>query len=201
MKRKISYDSLPPSKFAHIDPTKFVESCFQAHMIDTELKETIVKDYFQDVTDDRIDSYQEEIGSAIRSKNIDALRLLKKKGSSFNGCNRHGESFLHLACRRGFTDIVSFLINEGNASVRVRDDFGRTPLHDACWATSPNFELFEMLLDKEPHLLLMKDVRGHSPLDYVRKEHWGIWVKFLSSRIKTEIILRKRFSRGRELCF
>ena len=180
---------MPSSTFEHIEPTDFVLSCFEAYGIDTDMKETMkMKNYFKKVTDDRIEAYEQEIGNAIRTRNIDALRLLKKGGKSFEGCNRFGESFVHLACRRGFTDVVYFLIREGNASIRVHDDYGRTPLHDACWSTTPNFELFDVLLDAEPELLLMQDARGHVPLDYVRKEHWGLWIKYLASRIKTEIM-------------
>ena len=192
MKRKISYETLPSSSFSHIEPTVFVHSCFEAYGINTEIKETMrIQNYFREVTDDRIESYEQEIGVAIRTRDIGSLRLLKKKGKSFEGCNRFGESFMHLACRRGFTNVVSFLINEGNASIRVHDDYGRTPLHDACWSTTPNFELFDILLDAEPELLLMKDARGYVPLDYVRREHWGLWVKYLASRIKKEILRRK----------
>jgi len=60
----------------------------------------------------------------------------------------------------------------------VRDDFGRTPLHDACWTSLPRFELVRYILQKEPGLLHVKDVRGHVPLNYVRKEHWDVWCDF-----------------------
>ena len=42
-----------------------------------------------------------------------------------------GDSIVHLACRRGATRVVSFLLQHG-VSVRHRDEyFGRTPLHEA----------------------------------------------------------------------
>ncbi len=28
-------------------------------------------------------------------------------------------------------------------------------------------------------LLLAEDMRGHTPFDYARKEHWDAWVNFL----------------------
>lgn len=86
---------------------------------------------------------------------------------------------MHLACRRGYLDVVTFLVCEAGVPVLVRDDYGRTPMHDACWSTSPNLELMEFLLRTCPDLLLLSDVRGHLPFSYVRKEHWKAWIGFL----------------------
>merc|ERR1712224_1056513 len=86
------------------------------------------------------------------------------------------------ACRRGLTDIVMFLAEEAGASLRVRDDFGRTPLHDAFWTGEPNYMLIEYLLEKEPDIILMRDKRGHCPLEYARRDHWKQWIDFLDKR-------------------
>jgi len=89
---------------------------------------------------------------------------------------------MHMACRRGYIDVVRFLVLEANVSLFVRDDYGRTPMHDACWSTTPNYELMEFLIEMAPDLLLMSDVRGHTPFSYVRKEHWKSWLPFLKQR-------------------
>jgi len=68
---------------------------------------------------------------------------------------------------------------EADASVQVVDDFGRSPLHDAFWTASPNFEIIQLLLHKDPWLLCLMDSRGSIPLEFVRKEHWNIWIDFL----------------------
>merc|ERR1739844_226745 len=116
-----------------------------------------------------------------------ALRNIKNNGRSLQGCNRYGESLMHIACRRGSPEVLWYLINEGECELRVVDDYGRTPLHDACWQAEPNFELIELVLDAEPDLLLLRDKRGFSALNYVRREHWGVWIQYLSCRIKKEI--------------
>merc|ERR1712183_78962 len=58
----------------------------------------------------------------------------------FRCANRFGESLLHLACRRGRTDMVRFLVVEMGSPPRdvleTMDDCHKTPLHDACW-TAP----------------------------------------------------------------
>lgn len=78
--------------------------------------------------------------------------------------------------------MVQFLVEEANCSLWVRDDYGRTAMHDAAWSPKPNMELMDYLLQKVPELLLMSDVRGHTPFVYVRKEHWKEWIVFLQER-------------------
>ena len=66
-----------------------------------------------------------------------------------------------MACRHGLTDVVKFLIEEVGLTFRVRDDYGRMTLYDAFWTV-------ELLLKKEPDVLLMSNNRGHCPLEYIR---------------------------------
>jgi len=87
-----------------------------------------------------------------------------------------------MACRRGFTEIARFLIHEAGVSVRVADDFGRTPLHDALWNRDPKFELVHLLIEEDPDLLLVCDKRGSTPFAYARREHWQSWRQFLYDR-------------------
>ena len=70
---------------------------------------------------------------------------------------------------------------DAGSSVQVSDDYGRTPLHDACWTPNPNFETISLLLEKDPWLLSIADCRGSTPLGYVRKAHWGVWIGFLGA--------------------
>ena len=66
-----------------------------------------------------------------------------------------------MTCRHGLADVVKFLIDEVGSTLRVRDDYGVTPLYDAFWRG-------ELLLKKEPDVLLMSNNRGHCPLEYIR---------------------------------
>jgi ankyrin repeat protein len=127
-----------------------------------------------------MDNYDMESVRAIRSNDITTLRALLEEGKSFDACNRSGETLLHLACRRGTIETVNFLVHEAHVKVDVQDDMGRTVLHDVCWRPTPNTEMMESLMRVvSPELLLSEDVRGHSCLDYCRKNDWGEWVTFL----------------------
>ena len=59
-------------------------------------------------------------------------------------CNRFGESIVHMACRRADFEVVDFLL-ENIGDVWGVDDFGRTPLHDACWRPEPRFDIVTCL--------------------------------------------------------
>ena len=120
---------------------------------------------------------------AIREKNVPMLRTMLEEGISLDACNRFGESLIHMACRRGDVNVVRFLLSEGRVNILVRDDFGRTPLHDACWTAEPHFGVMDVLLEHAPmSLLLAEDVRGHTPFHYARREHWESWVSYLKER-------------------
>lgn len=134
---------------------------------------------FTQPSEQELASYEVSVVNAVRSGNLDTLRSLNK--NSLNACNQFGESLLHMACRRGNAAVVQYMVEEAKVNVTVRDDFGRTVLHDAAWTSSPNKAVMEILLRAvHPEMLLAEDVRGHTPFDYARKEHWAEWVDFLS---------------------
>jgi hypothetical protein len=147
--------------------------------------------FFTKPSEEEMAAYDLEVVNAIRSKDVSRLRTLRDEGKSFNACNRFGESLLHMACRRGDLGVITFLVEEVGVRLDVRDDYGRTALHDACWTASPNKDVMEVLMQVFPsESLLAEDVRGHTPFDYARKEHWADWIVFLQER--KDLILKKR---------
>lgn len=194
MSKHVYADGTPKysaSELSHINPSAFVNSCFKAYGINPHLYDNLaLKSFFLDTTEEHYEAYDPKTIQAIRRNDVRALKSLRSAGCSFQGCNRFGESLLHLACRRSSLDVIRFLIVECSVSLRVRDDYGRTPLHDVCWRKEPNFDIMNIILDQEPDLLLIADRRGHVPLDYARREHWGHWIHYLAVRMKREIKIR-----------
>merc|ERR1712023_497089 len=126
---------------------------------------------------------------AVRNCNLPEARRLYTEGNlvrhGVNPCNRFGESILHIACRKGNLEMVQYLIEEAGLSItEIRDDYHRTPLHDAFWTPTTSLGVIDFLL-RQPYvaeLLLCKDKRGFTPLDYVRPEDRGKWLQFLRER-------------------
>merc|ERR1740133_705978 len=157
--------------------------------IDTDMAENDAEIQFLETTPDRIDAYQNtDLLAAVRRRDLDTLRKIGVEftaaGKTMNACNRFGESILHLACRKCSTDVVQFLIDDTssggmNCSLLVRDDYGRTVLHDACWTISPPWILLKLILKESPILWRVSDVRGHLALQYVPKSVWSKWITFI----------------------
>jgi len=139
----------------------------------------------------QIQNYSNDVVSAVRSSNLSELQSIYNQYGkvALDTCNKFGESILHIACRRSTVSIVSYLLNIVQINPRIKDDYGRNPLHDACWRSVPEYGIVELLLEKEYRLMYSKDVRGHLPFQYARKEHWNDWISWLDTK-KKELILR-----------
>jgi len=135
--------------------------------------------YFTAVTPERVAAHSLVVAKAIRRADLCALKALRKQGAKLNGCNKQGESSIHLACRIGNLSVLKFLVNIASVSVRVRDDQGKTPLHDACWTASPNFQVIHFILNQAPELLFLTDHRGYTALHYVPAECQDDWVQWI----------------------
>ena len=166
-----------------IKASDYVESAFKANGFAIHTVRQDAEPMFGEPTKAMLAAYIPDVLDAIRKNDLQKVKQLHKTGVlTRNGCNKFGESLLHLACRRGLTDIVKYLLQEVNVDVNVRDDYNRNPLHDACWTVEPEFELVDLLLRKAPHQLIMEDVRGFTPFDYIRAETNGKWLRFLWER-------------------
>lgn len=186
--------------YAGTHPDEFLQQLLEGISATSFPSETW-HDYFQEMHPDHVEGYTTAIVQAIRNDDFDVLRDHLRAGYTLQCCNSHGESIVHLCCRRGSTAMLQFLLEEAQVTIRIRDDKGRTPLHDACWTERPNFQLIYMLLQSSPELLFVQDHRGHTPLTYVPRTQWGKWCEFLQ---KNRVFLRAsvrslRFDRAKYL--
>jgi len=148
-------------------------------------------------TQEMIDSYygMPELVNSVRENDLSKVKQLYDDGRlTCNACNPFGESILHIACRRGHLQMIRFLIDTvagglGLSIFHIKDDFHRTPLHDTFWSASKDkFQIVDYLLKhNDPQnnvveLLLMKDKRGFTPLDYARKDEHAEWFQFFQER-------------------
>lgn len=141
-----------------------------------------VTDFFHPPTQAEIDAYDHNVIAAIRMQDLDTLHEYHSQGRPLKCSNKFGESLLHMACRKGMLEVTSFLVNQASVPFAVCDDYGRSPLHDACWAHRTNFELIDLILTHCPDLLYIQDKRGHTPLSYLRQDKWAAWNKYLQSK-------------------
>jgi hypothetical protein len=120
-----------------------------------------------------------QLMTAVRNNDLSMLRFAHKHKQNLQCCNRFGETIMHVAARRGHTEVLQFLHQKAGVSVRVVCEMGRTPLHEACWTNKPDFKAIELLLQDCPDFLFVTDQRGFSPLDFIPKEAHEEWNDFL----------------------
>ncbi|KAL3907775.1 MAG: hypothetical protein SGILL_008738 [Bacillariaceae sp.] len=141
-----------------------------------------IPEFFLEPKDSEVDAYGHDLLNAVRNQDLELLEKFHKEGRPLKCSNQFGESLLHLACRKSFAGVTRFLVEDAAVPFNVKDDFGRNPSHDACWTISPNWELMDIIIAKCPDLFFIEDVRGHTPLDYVRMEHWPALIKYLTEK-------------------
>jgi Ankyrin repeats (3 copies) len=150
-------------------------------------------DFFHPPTQAEIDAYDHHALDAIRNEDMATLQQYHEQGRPLKCSNKFGESLLHMACRKGMYQVVLFLTQTANVPFQVCDDYGRSPLHDACWAHTTNFELVDLILTECPDLLFIQDKRGNAPLSYLKQDKWAAWNEYLKS--KPEDFFKPRFAK------
>jgi GAF domain-containing protein len=179
---------LPDPKTKNVDPDEYLIQLVEAlYGVSPKTKPALdLKDYFhrQD-TEAQIAAYSVEVCTVTRENDVNKLRAYHEAygDQSLDCFNRFGEGLLNTACRRGFKDIVHFLLSPPvSLSLHVRDDYGRTPMHDACWNPEPQLDICTWICEQDPSLLLVSDKRGFTPFQYARKGDWHVWRQFLYDR-------------------
>lgn len=175
-----------PSPFTEgVDPDEYLVQLVNAMYPGVTLKTKSSKSlegYFLTITEEQMSRYNTHVVSLGRNNDVAGLKkYYSDHGRDALECfNRFGEGLLNMSCRRGFTEMTEFLLSpEIQLPVRMRDDYGRTPLHDACWNPGPQLSICQWLMQKEPSLFLVADDRGFTPFQYARKSDWNIWRQFL----------------------
>jgi ankyrin repeat protein len=165
--------------FANRNPQDHLHTILESLGISADTRPALsMTDFFLEIQPEHIAGYGSVIINAVCQEDLDALARIRDSGAPLQCCNKFGESIVHMACRRGSLSVFHYLLRNG-VSIRLRDDYGRTPLHDACWTQEPHFELVKSIILECPDLLFITDKRGYTPLSYVRRNHWEEWCKFL----------------------
>ncbi|CAN0278458.1 unnamed protein product [Ectocarpus fasciculatus] len=174
---------LVPSIPGGTHPEDFLHDLLRERGYTTEMvamKETV---YHRPPEPDQVAAYDKAILRAVLDEDEAALERMRAAGRRMDACNRFGDSVLHMACRRGRAAALRFLLRAaGSAGVVSSDDFGRTVMHDACWTSSPRFDVASAVLDADTRLLRTLDSRGSSPLQYVPQDQWPMWCAFFENR-------------------
>ena len=162
-------------------PLEYLNSILSDRAYSTQSYPTLQSAFVNTPTELQQASYHMYMINLIRKNDLKAFQQIMLSGLvAPNPCNQFGESLLHMVCRRGRCDMLHTMLQAG-ASIHVVDDFGRTPLHDACWSSETAFDVVRVLLDLDSRLVSMSDLRGSMPLSYIPKKDYAAWIQFLDS--------------------
>lgn len=167
-----------------MSPQAYLDVMIHSRGYSTRRYRTLQTGYYSKPTEYQQASYHVNLVKLVRNHKVEEFKGIVGSGISPNPCNAYGESLLHMVCRRGDHDLLQIMLDVGS-SVQVADDYGRTPLHDACWAATPSFATVEKIANRDITLFHMTDSRGAVPLSYVRREHWPEWIEFLEGKKDT----------------
>ncbi|GKY94822.1 hypothetical protein MPSEU_000447400 [Mayamaea pseudoterrestris] len=163
------------------DPQTHLNAILTSRGYATTVYSTLDTAYYATPSPFQEASYSAHLIHLVRTNNVSALERILSSGTiSRNPCNAYGESLVHTVCRRGYAQLLKVMLHAGTR-VQVCDDYGRTPLHDACWTPEPCFALIELLLEHDPFLVHMIDMRGSTALSYVQRSSWAAWRDFLDT--------------------
>lgn len=165
-------------------PQEFLDALLLSRGYPITHYKTLDTAYYNKPTPLQQASYSRHIIDLIKAQNVIKFQQIMMCGISSNPCNTFGESSLHMVCRRGDAVLLQVLLSEEvGTDLHVADDYGRTPLHDACWASSFAQEVVQLILmqniNENRHMFYMEDARGALPLSYAQKSQYIQWKQFL----------------------
>ena len=79
---------------------------------------------------------------------LGCLEYLLAKGCPLNACDCNGVNLLHLTCRFGNNDLLTWLVEDHGMDISIRDIKGATCLHYA--AAEGNLQCIMYLIQKAP---------------------------------------------------
>lgn len=175
--------SSTPAKQEITNPQEFLDQELAARGYSVKRHASLQSGYHCPPNPLQLASFGNHVNQSVRQKDPQLLVDLMKVGVSPNACNKFGESVVHSVCRRGEAEKLQILLDH-NCSIQVSDDYGRTPLHDACWQSdNPDFDTIRILLAIDRDLMFMIDIRGSTALTYVKKENQEAWIYFLKQEM------------------
>lgn len=167
------YETLGLNRYSHsskVNAEEFLKNLLRQRGYPSVKSPAINSEYKRPIRPIEMESYTKSLIVAIGDNDFSKLIDIYKEQHHLLACNRFGESTLHLAARKSSHRVVRFILEVEDSPIMI-DDYGRSALTDAMWAVTPSFAVIELLMSKYPELISLVDVRGFTPLSYVRQEH------------------------------
>ena len=134
--------------------------------------------WWSDPTPRQLTGYDTDLAAAARSDDVSSLEKAVADGRYLDARNKYGESLVHAACYGSAPRALAYVLRHGG-SLKGCDATGRTPLHYACAARTPCFEIALQILAREPRQAHAFDARGKRALSSVPDQNRRAWCEFI----------------------
>ena len=134
--------------------------------------------WWSDPTPRQLTGYDTDLAAAARSDDVSSLEKAVADGRCLDARNKYGESLVHAACYGSAPRALAYVLRHGG-SLKGCDATGRTPLHYACAARTPCFEIALQILAREPRQAHAFDARGKRALSSVPDQNRRAWCEFI----------------------
>ena len=115
-----------------------------------------------------------EIHSAVKQKNILAVKRYIRYGIDVNSVDHNGDTALHLAVERGYYDIAKLLL-QNEAKVDIKNDYGETCIFYLIAYPNKETQIMNMLnlLTHYKSNIYEEDDKGNTLMDKLREKKYN----------------------------
>ena len=165
-------------------PMEFLNVMLRTRGYSQDCFNTLETGYYRKPSELELASYAAPLVQLAKTTvDLELLKEILSCGIAPNPSNFHGESLFSEICRCGLEDVAKAMLEIGGPQVAQRsDDAGRTSLHAAFRGQHPSFQMVDLLMTADRHLIHLRDHHGKLPFDYIARDQWGTWTDFLYNR-------------------
>jgi ankyrin repeat protein len=159
-KDQAAVNSEPPeSTDSGVTPLDRLEPTIHRHDENFDSRRTIITLNAEDIS-----KFSESLRKAARNGNLQDVKMLLDEGADVAAADNDGGTALHWAAAYGRLDVVTWLVEHGEADVHAKDDTGRTVLHRA--ALNGELYVAKWLVEHGKADINAKDKIGWTALHY-----------------------------------
>ena len=122
---------------------------------------------------------------AVCQRNMDRVKIYSSM-IDVNKTDAKGLTPLHLACSKGYTEIVKYLVEKKKAKKNVEDQGGNRPIHVAC--LMEHLHIVKYLVERCRVDVNVKNTIGYTPLHYASEVGCLDIVVYLLQHVSSKIL-------------
>jgi len=195
-KKSSSTKQYKPTKFSNVCPQIYLDDLMHSRGYSIQKFETLdTESYVISDPRQRPRGYNSTqlLDLAREGNDTEIIRMLRENSTLClfqyaSSRGDEGETLIHMICKYCTRpDTLEIFLKQTGVDIRVSDEFGRTPLHYACWRDEPCFQMIDNMISSRDmiDMFLLTDLHGSAPLSYVPRNRWKQYISYINSKKNT----------------